>query len=186
VKICEDNGFEPIADTDEENMGLPGAITHISAMLDYKNKPTHWEFIVKTHRKYWPNIQLHGMEVDLYGFVYDYMRRNNDVYSEDFEKQFLIPFHAIIQQLFGMPDNLGVESANTFKRWWAKTWDRTVDEGNNKVEAEASFVLMLKLYRKLGGTIALPDIVDLYDNDKAGDLTDFLPEGVLTVVKKHG
>ena len=44
---------------------------------------------------------------------------------------------------------------------------------------------MLKLYRKLGGTVALPDIVDLYDNNKAGDLTTFLPKGVLQVVKKY-
>lgn len=185
VKICEDNGFEPIPDTDEENAGLPGAITHVSAMLEYKNKPNHWEFILKTHKKYWPNIQLHGMEIDLYGFMYDYFSKSNDVYSTEFERDFLNPFHAIIQQLFGMPDNLGTESTDTFRRWWAKTWDRTIDEAKNKVDAEASFVLMLKLYRKLGGTVALPDIVDLYDNNKAGDLTLFLPKGVLQVVNKY-
>ena len=184
-RICEDNGFEPISEEDEENAGHPKAITHISAMRKYKEKPMHWEFILNTHAKYWPNIKLHGMEIDFYGFMYEYfkMKMKVDVYSKNFEKDFLIPLHASIQTLFSTPEMLSSESANTFKRWYAKTWDVSIDEADKKVEAQASFVLLMKVYRMLGGTHQLPDIVDLYDNTKAGDLSKYLPAPVKQAMK---
>ena len=184
-QICEDNGYEPLSGNDDENCGHPKSISHVSAMRKYKGKPQHWEFILKTHGKYWPNIELHGMEIDLYGFMYEYfnVKMKADVYSKKFEKEFLNPFHSVIQTLFSTPEMLSSESANTFKRWYAKTWDVTVDEANDKVEAQASFILLMKIYRDLGGTQTLPDIVDLYDNTKAGDLTKYLPASVKKVIK---
>jgi len=184
-QICEDNGYEPLSGDEDENRGHPKCISHVSAMRKYKGKPQHWEFILKTHAKYWPNIELHGMEIDLYGFLYEYfnVKMKFDVYSKKFEKDFLEPFHAVIQSLFSSPENLSSESANTFKRWYAKTWDVTVDEADNKVEAQASFVLLMKIYRELGGTQQLPDIVDLYDNTKAGNLTTYLSTPVKKAMK---
>jgi len=185
-QICEDNGYEPLTGPDDENNGHPKAISHVSAMRKYKGKPDNWEFILKTHAKYWPNIQLHGMEIDLYGFMYDYFatKMKVNVYSKAFEKDFLDPFHAVIQTLFTTPENLSSESANTFKRWYAQTWDVTVDEAESKVDAQASFVLLMKIYRNLGGTHKLPDIVDLYDNQRAGDLTKHLSNPIKSAVKK--
>lgn len=185
-QICEDNGYEPLTGPDDENNGHPKAISHVSAMRKYKGKPNNWEFILKTHAKYWPNIQLHGMEIDLYGFMYDYfaVKMKVNVYSKAFEKDFLDPFHAVIQTLFTTPENLSSESANTFKRWYAQTWDVTVDEAESKVDAQASFVLLMKIYRSLGGTHKLPDIVDLYDNQRAGDLTKHLSNPIKSAIKK--
>jgi len=182
--ICEDNGYEPISDMDLDNAGHPKAITHVSAMRKYKEKPKHWEFILKTHSEYWPNIQLHGMEIDFYGFMYDYfkVKMKVDIYGNRFKTQFLDPLHAIMQQVFQNPQLLASESANTFKRWYAKTWDCSVDEATN-VEAQASFVLLLKVYRNLGGMQELPDIVDLYDNNKAGDLTKHLSAPIKKALK---
>jgi hypothetical protein len=184
-QICEDNGFEPLSGEDDENRGHPKCISHVSAMRKYKGKPLHWEFILKTHGKYWPNIEIHGMEIDLYGFMYDYfkVKMKVDVYSKKFEKEFLDPFHAVIQTLFSTPEVLSSESANTFKRWYANTWDVTVDEAETKVDAQASFVLLLKIYRDLGGTHQLPEIVELYDNNTAGDLTKYLPAPVKKAMK---
>ena len=172
-EICEDNGFEPISEDDMENVGHPKSITHISAMRKYKTKPNHWEFILKTHGTYWSNIKLHGMEIDLYGFMYEYfkVKMKVDIYSAKFKKEFLDPYHATMQQIFSTPEILSAESANTFKRWYAKTWDCSIDEAEKKIDAQASFVLLMKIYRNLGGVHQLPDIVDLYDNTKAGDLT---------------
>jgi hypothetical protein len=125
------------------------------------------------------------MEIDLYGFMYEYfkVKMKVDVYSSKFEKEFLTPIHAIIQTLFSTPENLSSESSNTFKRWYAKTWDVTLDDAEKKVEAQASFVLLMKMYRILGGTHKMPDIVDLYDNTKAGDLTKHLPAPVKKAMK---
>lgn len=183
--ICEENGYEPLASEDDENKGHPKSISHVSAMRKYKEKPQHWEFILKTHSKYWPNIQIHGMEIDLYGFMYEYfkVKMSVDVYSKKFEKDFLDPIHAIMQQVFSSPEMLSSESANTFKRWYAKTWDVSVDEASNKVDAQASFVLLLKIYRALGGVHQVPDIVDLYDNIKADDLTTHLSNSIKKALK---
>jgi hypothetical protein len=184
-QICEDNGYEPLASEDDENKGHPKCISHISAMRKYKGKPLHWDFILQTHGKYWPNIELHGMEIDLYGFMYEYfkVKMKVDVYSKKFEKNFLEPFHAVIQVFFTSPDNLSSESANTFKRWYAKTWDVDLDEAESKVDAQASFVLLMKIYRILGGSQQLPDIVDLYDNTKAGDLTQYLSNPIKNAIE---
>lgn len=184
-EICEDNGYEPLSGDEDVNRGHPKVISHVSAMRKYKEKPNHWEFILKTHAKYWPNMQIHGMEIDLYGFMYEYfnVKMKTDVYSKKFEKDFVEPVHAVIQSLFTSPENLSSESANTFKRWYAKTWDVTVDEAETKVEAQASFVLLMKLYRNLGGKHQLPDIVDLYDNTRAGDLTKHLSTSITQAIK---
>jgi hypothetical protein len=185
-QICEDNGYEPLTGPDDENTGHPKAISHVSAMRKYKGKPLHWEFILKTHAKYWPNIQLHGMEIDLYGFMYEYfsVKMRVDVYSKEFAEDFLDPIHAIIQTLLNSPENLSSESANTFKRWYAQTWDVNIEEAESKVDAQASFVLLMKIYRTLGGTHKLPDIVDLYDNTRAGDLTKYLANPIMNAIKK--
>lgn len=182
-QICEENGFEPLSGDEDENRGHPKSISHVSAMRKYKGKPLHWEFILRTHAKYWPNIELHGMEIDLYGYMYEYfkVKMKADVYSKNFEKEFLDPFHAVIQTCFSTPEMLSSESANTFKRWYAKTWDISVDE--SPVEPQASFVLLIKMYRNLSGTHQLPEIVDLYDNSKAGDLTKYLPAPVKKAMK---
>ncbi len=184
-EITESLGFEFQSDNpDDPNIGLPGCITHISAAQKYYDRPNHWRFILSTHKKYWPNLQLAGMEIDLYGFMYEYMSKIADVNSPEFEKEFLEPVHAIIQNLFQTPAVFGVDSSNTFKRWYAKTWD--VDEKKSKVDAQGSFVLLLKMYRKLKGTHKLPDIIDLYDNQKAGDVTAYLPDAAKKVLKKYG
>ncbi len=184
-EITESLGFEFQSDNpDDPNIGLPGCITHISAARKYYDRPEHWRFILTTHKKYWPNLQLAGMEIDLYGFMYEYMSKIADVKSSEFQQDFLDPVHAIIQSLFQTPAVFGVDSSNTFKRWYAKTWD--LDEKKAKVDAQGSFVLLMKMYRILKGTHKLPDIVDLYDNQKAGDVTAYLPDTAKKVLKKYG
>lgn len=184
-KICEDNGCEPIISRDIDNHGLPGTITHVSAMRKFKNKPHVWEFIVKMNRKYWTNLVMEGMEIDFYGFIYEYMTqiKGVDVYSKEFEKAFLNPIHAIIQKFFTIPKNLSEESAGTYKRWFVNTWSRDFDDYIT-VPAEATFVLMLKLYQKFGGTHPIPDVVDQFTSNK-GDLIDFLPSNILSVINEQ-
>jgi hypothetical protein len=41
----------------------------------------------------------------------------------------------------------------------------------------------MKMYRNLGGTHQLPEIVDLYDSNTAGDLTKYLPAPVKKAMK---
>lgn len=184
-KICEDNGCEPIVKRDIENYGLPGTITHVSAMRRYKDSPDAWEFIVKMNRKYWPNLVMEGMEIDFYGFIFKYMTqiKGVDVYSKKFEKDFLNPIHAIIQQFFKIPKKLSEESTGTYKRWFATTWNRSVDD-KISIPAETTFVLMLKLYEKMGGTHPIPDVVNEFTSSK-GDLIDFLPTNIVSGIKQY-
>jgi hypothetical protein len=111
------------------------------------------------------------------------MNKIADVYSEEFQNTFLDPVHAIIQQFFFSPQNFGVESGNTFRRWYSKTW--SVTEKEAKVNAQGSFVLLLKMYKNMNGTQPLPSIVDLYDNTVAGDVTSYLPEHIQQNVAKY-
>ena len=167
----------------DPNIGHPRCITHVSASRKYYGKPNHWRFILTMHDKYWPNQQLSGMEIDLYGLMYEYMNKIADVYSEEFQSTFLDPVHAIIQQFFFSPQNFGVESGNTYRRWYSATY--SVTEKDAKVEAQGSFVLLLKMYKNMNGTQPLPSIVDLYDNTVAGDVTSYLPDHIQQNVAKY-
>jgi len=182
-KICEEEGFEPISDLDFENIEHPRAFTAIAEMRSYRKTPEKreaWRFVLRTHAKHWPNRKLHIMEITLFAELYSYMTRKDvDVYSEKFEREFMEPFIAIIQTHFaGGPDNLYSDSASTFTKWYAKEWDKDPTKDKIKVDDLASLVLMLKLYRKFGGTHELPNIVDNFNSAKAGDLTDHLPKSI--------
>lgn len=182
-KICEDEGYEPISEFDFENVDHPCAILHVSEMRKYRKtqeKREAWRFLLKTHKAHWPNRQIHIMEITLFCELYRYMTDMDvDVYSDEFQQEFMEPFIAIIQQFFkGGPDNLQSESISTFTKWYATEW--SLDPVKNKdeisVDRLASLVLMLKLYRAFGGSYQLPNIVDNFNSMKSGDLTDYLPK----------
>ena len=176
-KINEDNGFEPISSQDEDNRGASWAITAVTWMMKYYKKPKAWEFILKTHKRYWPNVQLSTMEIDLYGFMYEYFSAQGvDVYSDEFNEKFLDSAHAVIQHYWTYPSQYGIESGHTQIRWYAKTWSKSEKDVGDKIEREGSFIMLLKLYRAFGGQYKLPDIVDLFNNDKAGDLLNSCPD----------
>jgi hypothetical protein len=181
-KICEEEGYEPISEFDEENLSHPRAILAIAEMRKYRKtqeKRDAWRFILRTHAKHWPNRQLHIMEITLFGELFQYMSDIADVYSDEFQQEFMEPFIAIIQTHFsGGPDHLASESTSTFAKWFAKEWSKDPSTDEIVTDKMASLVLMLKLYRKFGGTHELPDIVDNFNSAKAGDLTDHLPKSI--------
>ena len=188
-KICEDEGYEPISEFDIENIDHPRAILHVSEMRKYRKTPEKreaWRFVLRTHKKHWPNRQLHIMEITLFADLYRYMADEVDMYSSEFQKEFMEPFIAIIQHFFkGGPNNLQSESISTFTKWYAKEWDLDPirDKEDISIDKVASLVLMLKLYRALGGTYKkLPSIVNNFNSNKTGDLIDYLPNNIRTVL----
>lgn len=190
--INEKEGYEPIAKIDKNLRNEPWAIRCIAEMMKHYDRPERWRFILKTHRKYFPNISIEVMECDLYGFMYDYFcnEMKLDVYSEQFEEEFLTPAMAIIQEFFVIPSTFGNDSAHTQIRWRAAKYNRSVDDKESKkIDAEGSFIYLLKLYRHFGGTQNLPAIVNNYDEKKPGDLlkhVDTQRTDLIKAMKKYG
>jgi len=187
--INEAEGFEPIASTDEKNRKASWAINCVAEMQSHYKTPERWKFILNTHMRYFPNIQLDIMECDLYGFMYDYfvVEMGYDVYSKEFRTEFLDNALAIIQEFFTLPHKFSGDSRHTQIRWQAKRYDRSIGDKQNKVEDEGSFIYLLKLYQYFGGTHELPGVVNNMNETKAGDLLDHADdEHLLEEMKKYG
>jgi hypothetical protein len=186
--INEEEGFEPIATTDTKHKGEPWAITCIAEMQQHYKKPDRWRFVLNTHNRYYPNIQLDIMECDLYGFMYDFFTDlGHDVYSKKFRDEFLDPTQALIQEFFQTPHNFGSDSKHTQIRFQAKRYNRAINSSDNKVEDEGSFIYLLKLYQYFGGQHELPIIVHNMNEAPAGDLLDHVDkQTLLEAMKNHG
>lgn len=175
--INETEGFEPV-DAKSEYNDQPWAITCVDEMMSHYTRPKRWEFVLRTHKRYWPNDQLAITEVDLYGFIYDYfsVMKGADVYSESFNKQFLDPAMALVQEIFDTPKAFDADCAKVQARYHAKKLDRSVDskEVISAKEAMGPFVYLLKLYQRFNGTHKLPDVVDNFNEKRTGDLLDYV------------
>lgn len=186
--INEQEGFEPIPTTDEKNRSASWAINCVAEMQSHYKSPERWKFILNTHKRYFPNIQLDIMECDLYGFMYDYFTEMGyDTYSTKFRTEFLDQALAIIQEFFTLPHKFSGDSRHTQIRWQAKRYDRAIGDKQNKVEDEGSFIYLLKLYQHFGGMHELPSIVFNMNETKAGDLLAHVDdEHLLAEMKKYG
>lgn len=186
--INEEEGFEPIASTDEKHRSASWAINCVAEMQSHYKTPERWRFVLNTHKRYFPNIQLDIMECDLYGFMYDYFTEMGyDLYSAKFRKEFLDPALSIIQEFFALPHTFGNDSRHTQIRWQAKRYARSINDPQNKVEDEGSFIYLLKLYQYFGGAHELPSIVFNMNEKNAGDLLDHVDdEHLIEEMKKYG
>lgn len=173
--INEAEGFEPIPSTDKKNSDAPWAIVCVKEMQQHYNKPERWKFILNTHMRYFPNIQLDIMECDLYGFMYEYFTElGDDVYSAEFRTDFLDSAMAIIQEFFITPHRFGADSKNTQIRFQAMKYARSINSKDNKVEDEGSFIYLMKLYRFFGGQHVLPVVVDNMNEPGRKEVGDLL------------
>ena len=180
--INEQEGFEPISKDDKKHKGMPWAITCVSEMVNHYERNKRWEFVLRTHKRYWPNIQLDVAEVDLYGFIYDYFTdMKYDVYSQDFNEGFLDPCMAIIAKFFTTPHGFAGDSSGVQKRFESaktgKSFDKcaTVDNG--------SAVYLMKLYKHFGGQHELPVYVNELNSDRVGDLLNFIDNDLTDLVE---
>ena len=171
--INEEEGYEPVSKEDKKNKKYSWAITTVSEMMSHYDRIDRWRFVLRTHKRYWPNIQLDIAEIDLYGFIYDYfIEMKYDVYSSDFYEQFLDPCMAVIWKFFTTPHGFASDSANVQKKFAsAKTG---LSENKCSVDDNGSCVYLLKLYRHFGGKHELPLYVNNLTEERIGDLLAYV------------
>jgi len=171
--INEEEGYEPISRDNKAHKKFSWAITCIAEMIQHYNTPERWRFVLRTHKRYWPNINLDTAEVDLYGFIYDYFTDlGYDVYTKEFNEQFLDPCMAIIWKFFTTPKDFKSDSSSTQKRFMsAKTG---LPEDSCTPDANGSVVYLMKLYRHFGGKHELPRYVNNLNDSQCGDLLNFI------------
>ncbi len=171
--VNEEEGYEPVSKDDKKLKKFSWAITCVSEMMNHYDRPDRWRFVLRTHKRYWPNIQLDIAEVDLYGFIYDYFKELKiDVYSQGFNEEFLDPCMAIIWKFFTTPHGFAGDSSGTQKRFYsAKTG---LQEDKCKTDDNGSCVYLMKLYRHFGGKHELPLYVNNLNDSQHGDLLKYV------------
>jgi hypothetical protein len=142
-------------------------------MMSHYDGSDRWKFVLHTHKRYWPNLQLDIAEVDLYGFIYDYFTElKYDVYSNEFNEEFLDPCMAIIWKFFTTPSGFKSDSAGTQSRFNSAKTGLPVDKV--KIDDNGSCVYLMKLYKHFGGNHELPLYVNNMHEERIGDLLNFV------------
>lgn len=175
--INEAEGYEPL-EQDSIYNDQAWAIMCVKEMSGHYTRPERWQFILRTHKRYFANDQLATTECDLYGFMFDYFSamKGIDVYSEKFNTEFLDPAMGLVQEIFTTPKAFDADCAKVQQRYHAKKLDRAIDskEVINAKDAMGPFVYLLKLYRHFNGTHKLPDVVDNFNETRTGDLLKYV------------
>ncbi len=180
--INEEEGFEPISRDDKKNKKHSWAITCVAEMKGHYDRPDRWRFVLRTHKRYWPNIQLEIAEVDLYGFMYDYFTdMGYDVYSDEFNNDFLDPCMSLIWTFFTTPHGFASDSSNVQKRFGSEKTG--LPEDKVKIDDNGSCVYLMKLYRHFGGTYELPLYVNNLTEARVGDLLDYVDSDRISLVE---
>jgi hypothetical protein len=173
--ICEENNVFPIGKDDEENLGIPGTLTHLAAIKTMK--PDVLKFIAKNHNKFWKDEVVDAAEFSFNKHLYN--KAQVPVDDEKFV-QFLTDLNAIIKGLFTNPSQLSTVVSDAYA-----AYSKTVYGTTKSVHDTALLNVVLKIYQKLGGTYPVPDIV-LSHTEAGHDLYNFLPASVKERVKTLG
>jgi hypothetical protein len=173
--ICEENNVFPISREDEENLGIPGTLTHLAAIKTMK--PEILKFIVTNHNKFWKDEVVDAAEFSFNKHLYN--KAQVPVDNSDFV-QFLTNLNAIIKELFTNPSQLSTTVGDAYA-----SYSKTVYGTSKSVHDTAVLNVVLKIYQKLGGTYPVPDIV-LSHSEAGHDLYNFLPASVKDRVKLLG
>lgn len=173
--ICEENNVFPISREDEENLGIPGTLTHLAAIKTMK--PEILKFIVTNHNKFWKDEVVDAAEFSFNKHLYN----KAQVPVDDVKfVQFLTDLNAIIKELFTNPSQLSTTVGDAYV-----SYSKTVYGTSKSVHDTAVLNVVLKIYQKLGGTYPVPDIV-LSHSEAGHDLYNFLPASVKDRVKLLG
>ena len=173
--ICEENNVFPISREDEENLGIPGTLTHLAAIKTMK--PEILKFIVTNHNKFWKDEVVDAAEFSFNKHLYN----KAQVPVDDVKfVQFLTDLNAIIKGLFTNPSQLSTVVSDAYA-----SYSKTVYGTSKSVHDTALLNVVLKIYQKLGGTYPVPDIV-LSHTEAGHDLYNFLPASVKDRVKLLG
>jgi hypothetical protein len=173
--ICEENNVFPISREDEENLGIPGTLTHLAAIKTMK--PDILKFIVTNHNKFWKDEVVDAAEFSFNKHLYN--KAQVPVDDAKFV-QFLTDLNAIIKGLFTNPSQLSTVVSDAYA-----SYSKTVYGTSKSVHDTALLNVVLKIYQKLGGNYPVPDIV-LSHTEAGHDLYNFLPASVKDRVKLLG
>jgi hypothetical protein len=173
--ICEENNVFPISREDEENLGIPGTLTHLAAIKTMK--PEILKFIVTNHNKFWKDEVVDAAEFSFNKHLYN----KAQVPVDDMKfVQFLTDLNAVIKELFTNPSQLSTTVGDAYL-----SYSKTVYGTSKSVHDTAVLNVVLKIYQTLGGTYPVPDIV-LSHSEAGHDLYNFLPASVKDRVKLLG
>lgn len=173
--ICEDSEVYPISKEDEENLGIPGTLTHLAAIKTMK--PEVLKFIVNNHNKFWKDEVVDAAEFSFNKHLYN--KAQVPVDDPEFVK-FLTDLNAIIKGLFTNPSQLSTTVGDAYN-----AYSKAVYGTSKSVHDTALLNVVLKIYQRLGGTYPVPDTV-LSHKEAGHDLYNFLPANIKDRVKTLG
>jgi len=173
--ICENSDVYPISKEDEENLGIPGTLTHLAAIKTMK--PEILNFTVKNHNRFWNDEVVEAAEFSFNKHLYNTAKIPVD--SPEYV-EFLTNLNAIIKELFTNPGQLLTTVGDAYA-----AYSKAVYGTSKSLHDTAILNVCLKIYQRLGGKYPVPDMV-LSHSEAGKDLYDFLPASIKVQVKALG
>ena len=165
--ICEKEDVFPIGPEDEENLGIPGTLTHMAAIKTMK--PDVLKFIVQNHNKFWKAEVVDAAE---FSFNKHLFNKSQVPVTDAVFVEFVEHLNAIIKEFFTNPSQLSTVVKEAYGNY-----SKAVYGTNKSVHDTAVLNVVLKIYQRIGGTYTVPDTVRSH-SESGHDLYDFLPMNI--------
>ena len=173
----EDRNIYPILETDKQNKGIPGTLTHLTAIKTLS--PGCQAFIWDCHNAYWPHDVVDAAYIGLCRHLY--AKADVPIDSPEYQT-FLENFNSTIKEFFTDPGQL----KNTVQEAWAGYTKAVHGSDDGKLKGcpnNASINVVLKIYQKIGGKFSVPNTV-LSHTEAGHDLIDYLSPGIKRKINK--
>jgi hypothetical protein len=167
--ICEKHDCYPVSgDTNNPLKDLPGTFTHMKP-FNFTNELL--DVACDFHNRYFHFGPIDGG----YWFMIEYMYNEFHAARIPLSSTFLEEIAGIIQNVFADPTELQVEMKSVYRDWHEHRYGYVT---KSTWSPNALSVILVQLYKKLGGTHAVPAaMVDEFE-----DLIDFLPDHIKDAV----
>lgn len=175
AEICNQYGCF-ITHEKSEDKNAPGAITHIDGLLKLakdgkKSNYKMLRFVLQQRQKFWDYANVDSGELGFYRALYETCQQNMITLSSANFQKFVEDAHAIIQNIFGNPEELKKQIITSYKKY------RFCNYGESKpdIPNNISLAVVYQIYKILGGTFDLPTLNGVGIENTGKNLINYLP-----------
>jgi hypothetical protein len=169
--IAEDCEITPLP-KNHSQAEEPNAVTHISGMNQLTADA--WKFLCENHQTYWSSEKVDNAEFGLFAGLYEHCTKPKAGIRTDTKQfaEFIRDFNATVKQVFVNPNGLKEAVTEAYKKYSLQ-----VLKTEKSPDKTVALAVVLKIYKKAGGTHIIPGIANSHAQD-GYDVIDFLSDEI--------
>lgn len=149
---CEKHKLVPVHPRSGVNTRLPGAITHIKALMAMSVDDV--DFTGKQHEKFWGNLVVDAIELlpmQKLRKLIDKSKSDPDEFQSKQHEAFMYEMAVVMQKFGGTPAGFRDFAVQVWEEYYRRSNGVLADDKVPSPKKDFSLVLWLKLHKKVGG-----------------------------------